>query len=133
MEARTAERPARVFISYRHPDSGYAEELLAASRAVDGLELYSFPYGRPESESDWREIGRKLIGDADVLLCLVGPTTAQSPHVTWELDEASKRGIPIVLAGPGAPALARQRGGSGIEAVADRAPEKVFARLRPSE
>jgi TIR domain len=130
MRTQARQRPVRVFISYRRPDRGQAQRLQAASRSVSGLEFYSFPYDQAKSGTDWRETCRELIRHADAIVCLVGPGTADSPHVAWELDEASKRGLPIILAGPGAQALACRRGNGRIEAVEDAALPRLLESLQ---
>lgn len=126
-QPRPRERPARVFVSYRQEDRSLARRLQRASDAFAGIELHALP-ADPVSANDWRDTCARLIRDSDAIICLVGRTTADSRNVAWELDEGSKRGIPIVLAGCGAGALAELRSDDAV-AIEDADPEVILARL----
>jgi len=127
---RKLQKPAkRVFISYRRADTQQAYELRGASEAIPNLELVVFPDDQ-SADGDWRAVFRSLIRESDGLVCLVGPTTASSSNIAWELDEATKEGIPILLAGRGATALARLRGDEPVETVEDVAPKTILTRLQ---
>ena len=121
--------PARVFISYRRVDDTWARNLKSASEALPELELYTFPDDEASS-NDWRTVCRSLICASDGVVCLVGSTTAGSSNISWELDEARQVGLPVLLAGPEASALARLRGDDEAETVEDVRPEVVLERLR---
>jgi hypothetical protein len=130
-DERKTERTLRVFISYRHDDAAAARDLERASNALEGVELCTLPSDATAGPRDWRESCRRLIGAADALVCLAGPTTSESPNVAWELEEATRCGIPILLVGPSARDLARAHAGRPeLDAIDDAPPEQILARLK---
>lgn len=129
--ARPQGRSIRVFLSYREDDAVRAEELRRAARRFDDIELYSLPYAQAP-DRDWRESFADVIASADALVCLVGPTTGQSANIAWELSEAARRTIPLVLVGLVGPASAELAAtlDADIELLHDVVPEQVLLRLR---
>jgi len=127
--SRAEERATRIFISYSRNDSDWVRELRREGDRSSGLELYSFPYEEAMGD-DWQQTCRHLMQAADGLVCLVGATTSQNENIAWELDEATRRGIPILLAGRGARAFADRRGDGRIHTLEDSSPDQVVARLR---
>lgn len=111
----------------RRADAGQVRRLERAGEGVADVRLYSFPYDAPAG-ADWHDTSRELILSADVVLCLAGPTTHDSPHIAWELDEARGSGVPVLVAGSGACDLAAGR--SGVAVIDAATPELVLRRLR---
>jgi TIR domain-containing protein len=120
---------ARVFMSHRREETPWARELQRAARQCCGLELYSFPYDEAGGE-DWRDRCRQLIAAADGLVCLVGSTTAGSSNIAWELEEAARCGMPVLLAGPQARTWTDLSVCDRVEIVDSRAPHDILTRLR---
>jgi hypothetical protein len=127
--SRAEGRAPRIFISYSRNDSDWVRELRRAGDRSSGLELYSFPYEEAFGD-DWQQTFRRLMQAADGLVCLVRATTSQNENIAWELDEATRSGIPILLAGRDARALADRRGDAGIHTIENSSPDQVVARLR---
>lgn len=121
------DRSIRVFLSYREDDAARAEELRHAARRFGDVELYSLPYAQAP-DRDWRASFADLIASADALVCLVGPTTRQSANIAWELSEAARRTIPLVLVGPASEELAATLD-ADAESLGDAVPEHVLHRL----
>ena len=124
--AKPTTEHARVFLSFRHQDAELARAL--QSHGSGELEIYSFPYDRAPAGHDWRELVRGLIDTADAVVCVVGPTTASSSNVAWELREAAVRQIPVFLAGPGASAFAAAR--DEVTLIDGATPDEILAALR---
>ncbi|ONI84744.1 hypothetical protein ALI22I_30005 [Saccharothrix sp. ALI-22-I] len=73
-----AQRPARLFLSYRRP-----QDLHLAGRIADRLD----------------DIGRSVVGDVgecDVLLAVVGPEWAPTDLIRAEVDRAAERSVPVI-------------------------------------
>jgi hypothetical protein len=128
-QQRHVERALRVFVSYRRADEAAARGLRRASDAVQGVELYELPSDKTGAE-DWRQPVSRLISTADAVVCLAGPTACESKNILWELEEATKRGIPVLMVGSSASALAGKLEGT-LETIDDHAgPEEILTRLK---
>ena len=86
-------RVARVFVSYRHPDSAAAERLRSELEPEWRVITHAVS---PERAATWQDECMRLIGDADAMICVVGDTTAASPNVDWEIETALARGIRVL-------------------------------------
>jgi hypothetical protein len=124
-----ARRTLRVFVSYRRADADAARRLEVASAGLTGVELCTLPSDTTHGSGDWREPCRALIASADAVVCLVGPTTAESSNVAWELQEAASHGIPVLFVGRAAGALAREHDRHGSEAVESGSAEQILSRV----
>lgn len=121
-------RAYRVFVSYRVDEADRAAALRRAAAQFEDVELCSLAYAEP-IDRDWRETFGELIESSDGLVCLVGPTTGHSANIAWELAEAARRELPIVLVGPASAALAAAVGLDSLEVLDDATPEHVLNRL----
>lgn len=117
-----------MFLSYREDDAARAAELRDAARLFGDIELYSLPLTQAP-DRDWRASFADLIASADALVCLVGPTTGQSANIAWELSEAARRTIPLVLVGPASDELAATLD-ADADLLHDAVAERVLDRLR---
>ncbi|WP_158845731.1 Clp protease N-terminal domain-containing protein [Saccharothrix deserti] len=78
IELPPAQRPARLFLSYRRP-----QDLHLAGRIADRLD----------------DIGRSVVGDVgecDVLLAVVGPEWAPTDLMRTEVERAAERSVPVI-------------------------------------
>ena len=61
----------------------------------------------PQAAGTWQHECERLIRQADAVVCIVGDTTAGSPNVEWELEQALRHGAPVLaVRAPAAPAPA---------------------------
>ena len=82
-----------VFVSSRTTEKADVEGLEAALGQRWALLRHAVT---PAAEASWRNECRRLIEAADVVVCVVGETTAESPNVEWELEVALAIGRPVV-------------------------------------
>ncbi len=94
----SSEKKLKVFLSYSRADASFADEL------AGGLEWagYAVTIDRASivEGEDWRKRLGALIADADTVVFLLSPHSAQSKICAWEVDEAirlSKRIIPVLV------------------------------------
>jgi len=125
---RPRARTFRVFLSYRKDEADRAEALRRAAEQFEDVELCSLPYAEP-IDRDWHETFGELIESSDGLVCLVGPTTGHSANIAWELNEAARRDLPIVLVGTASAALAAAVDVNRLDVLDDATPERVLSRL----
>jgi hypothetical protein len=106
---------ARVFVSYRYPEHGDAQRLRA--RLGERWEVLTHAV-TPEAAATWQAECRRLIMEADAVVCIVGDGTAGSPNVEWELETAIALGRPVLAVraqsatAPALPAPLAARGGT---------------------
>jgi nucleoside 2-deoxyribosyltransferase len=84
-----------VFLSHRYPerdDARWLRERLGAEWRVLTHAV------TPEAAETWRAECRRLITEADAIVCIVGTSTAESPNVAWELKTALAVGRPVIAA-----------------------------------
>lgn len=82
-----------VFISHRRSEQRDADALIdrlsgrwrVLTHAVD-----------PEAADTWQAECSRMIGESDAVVCVVGPRTALSPNVDWELETAAALGRPVI-------------------------------------
>jgi hypothetical protein len=91
---------ARVFVSYQYREKELAQSLAAPfQNANDDLDYYDMRM-RVQVASDDAEPIKKVIAQkidqAQSLLCIVGPTTATSSWINWEIDYAKSKGKGLV-------------------------------------
>ena len=97
----------RVFISYSRDDFAFADQLVAAL-AVTGFEP-SIDRHEISGGEDWKRRLGGLIREADTVVFVLSPASAQSSICVWEVDEAARLGkriLPVVcrpLAGTSPP------------------------------
>ena len=86
-----------VFISYSRRDLDFADQL-DASLQLGGFETTIDRRGISAGE-DWKARLGALIRDADTVVFVLSPSSAQSPICLWEVEEAvrlGKRIIPVI-------------------------------------
>ena len=86
----------RVFISYSRDDLKFADQLDAALNAY-GFECLIDREGISGGE-DWKRRLGDLISEADTIVFVLSPSSAQSPICDWEVEEAArlnKRILPV--------------------------------------
>ncbi len=100
----------KVFISYSRADAKFADELVAGLEFKEEFEVTIDRHSIIEGE-DWKKRLGALIADADTVVFILSPDSAQSPICGWEVEEAhrlSKRILPVLatpLGGIPAPPL----------------------------
>jgi hypothetical protein len=82
-----------VFVSHRRPEQADADRL--AERLGPAWRILAHPVVATAADT-WQADCRRLIGEADALICIVGDGTADSPNVTWELQTALALGRPVL-------------------------------------
>src|SRR5215813_10240597 len=103
----------RVFISYSRDDLYFADQLNAALDLC-GFECVIDRQGISGGE-DWKRRLGNLISEADTVVFVLSPTSANSELCTWEAEEAerlSKRILPVIckpLEGASPPPQLRER------------------------
>jgi hypothetical protein len=98
----SSEKKLKVFLSYSRADAVFADEL-ASGLEWAGYDITIDRASIVEGE-DWRKRLGALIADADTIVFLLSPSSAQSKICAWEVDEAarlSKRIIPVLVARTG--------------------------------
>ncbi len=96
----------RVFLSYQFRERATAD-LLATRLALSNGDLDSYDQRMRVQESASEAAALKAeiaprIATAGALVCIIGPTTATSSWVRWEVDEALHAGTPILVLQPNA-------------------------------
>lgn len=94
----------KVFISYSRVDTSFADELVAAL-AYDGRFQVTIDRSSIIEGEDWRARLGALIADADTIVFILSPSSAQSEICAWEVEEAyrlSKRILPVLVKSTGA-------------------------------
>jgi hypothetical protein len=94
-------RSRKIFVSYKYDgDAKYKNLLLAWSKHhrfnVEFDDVSSDISIDSRVESEIKEGIRPHIGDADILLCIVGENTNKSKMVPWEIETAVSMGKKIV-------------------------------------
>jgi hypothetical protein len=84
---------ARVFVSYRYPEHGDAQRL--RERLGARWEVLTHAV-KPDAAATWQAECRRLIAEADAVVCIVGDGTAGSPNVEWELETAIALDRPVL-------------------------------------
>ena len=84
----------RVFISYSRNDLDFADQLNAALDAY-GFECFIDRHGISGGE-DWKRRLGNLISEADTVVFVLSPTSAQSEICAWEVEEAARLGKRIL-------------------------------------
>jgi tetratricopeptide (TPR) repeat protein len=87
----------RVFISYSRDDFAFADQLVAAL-AVTGFEP-TIDRHEISGGEDWKRRLGGLIREADTVVFVLSPASAQSSICAWEVDEAARLGkriLPVV-------------------------------------
>jgi TIR domain len=103
----------RVFISYSRDDLKFADQLDAALNAY-GFECVIDRHGISGGEEWKRRLG-SLISEADTVVFVLSPTSANSEICTWEVEEAERLGkriLPVIckpLEGANPPPQLRER------------------------
>jgi hypothetical protein len=94
----------KVFISYSRADAAFADELVAGLEFKEEFAVTIDRHSIVEGE-DWKKRLGGLIADADTIVFILSPDSAQSRICAWEVDEAhslSKRIIPVLFRPTGA-------------------------------
>jgi TPR repeat protein len=103
----------RVFISYSREDLKFADQLDAALNAY-GFDCVIDRHGISGGE-DWKRRLGNLISEADTVVFVLSPASANSEICTWEVEEAvrlNKRILPVIcrlLEGASPPPQLRER------------------------
>lgn len=127
--AHQARRPPRIFISHRHKDKNVASkliDLLESAFHVDPSQIrctsvpgYKLPVGAQSAESL-----RSDLNGAEIVMGLIGPDTAQSDYVLFELGASwglGKPTFPLRIAGASfehVPEVMREKSSLLLEDVA---------------
>jgi hypothetical protein len=84
-----------IFLSYTSNDAGWAEQLKADVHQYSDWQLVDLPTDLAAGD-DWKDAGTDMLRRSDGVLCLIGPRTANSSPVDWELRTAKAFGKPVV-------------------------------------
>jgi hypothetical protein len=120
-------RVPTVFVSHRHHEQDDADHLRA--RLGGRWRVVSHPVTADAAEI-WQSTCRRLIGESDAVVCIVGDRTAESPNIEWELERAGELGRPLFAMrarAAAAPALPRALATRGMTLLE---PDELEARLR---
>jgi hypothetical protein len=105
MSAAKSEAPKlNLFISYSRADSAFADELVAGLEYDGQFNVALDRHSIIEGE-DWKKRLGALIADADTVVFILSPDSAQSATCSWEASEAqrlSKRILPVLARSVGA-------------------------------
>ncbi len=82
-----------VFISHRRTEQREAEALVERLRGRWRVVTHAVD---PAAARTWQADCRRHIADSDAVVCIVGPDTALSPNVDWELETAFALGRPVI-------------------------------------
>jgi hypothetical protein len=82
-----------VFISHRRAEQADADRLV--DRLGGRWRVVTHAVS-PAAAETWQQACRRLLGDADAVVCIVGDDTAASPNVEWELKTAIELGRPVI-------------------------------------
>ena len=82
----------RVFLSYRMADRHGRDTVTAG---LPDVAVEDYPVDS-RYDLDWKIICGKMIAEADGVVVLVGPTTADSAAVRWEIKWTAHLGKPIL-------------------------------------
>jgi hypothetical protein len=97
MESAQQDHKLNVFISYSRDDLDFADQL-DASLQLGGFET-TIDRRSISGGEDWKARLGALIRDADTVVFLLSPSSAQSAICAWEVEEAvrfGKRIIPVI-------------------------------------
>ena len=98
MSSAADQRKLKVFISYSRADMGFADEIVDGLDFDGGFEVSIDRESIIEGE-DWKKRLGALIADADTIVFVLSPDSAQSDICAWEVEEAhrlSKRILPAL-------------------------------------
>lgn len=105
---------ARIFVSFKDNDGdareGFEGTLSNPNRRFVHVPVSSREDVRPRGRGAVENYLRDLVKSVDVVVCLLGNHTADSPWVQYELDVAISIGVPIVpvrISGENGPLPAR--------------------------
>ena len=84
-----------VFLSHRRGEKDDADAL---TKQLQGRWEVVTHAVDPAAAATWQADCRRLIAAADAVVCIVGPDTALSPNVDWELETALLLGRPVIAA-----------------------------------
>lgn len=90
----------KLFTSYSRADLAFADELVAAL-AYDGRFQVTIDRSSIIEGEDWQARLGALIADADTIVFILSPASAQSSVCAWEVEEAhrlAKRILPVLAA-----------------------------------
>ena len=79
----------KVFISYSRADARFADELVAGLEFKEEFAVTIDRHSIVEGE-DWKKRLGALIADADTIVFILSPDSAQSPLCAWEVEEAHR-------------------------------------------
>jgi hypothetical protein len=82
----------RAFLSYRSEDRSARIRFEADCLAGAGCRLVEIA---DQEVDDWRGRYQEMIDDVTGVIVLVGPSTADSEPIRWEIGEATRRGKPV--------------------------------------
>lgn len=89
-----------VFLSYKWEDKKHANDLKSYLKNLNNkyrhIPLTEREDHREKGKNYVRNYLRKIIGECDALLCLIGRNTHSSPWVSYELDVANSKRKEIV-------------------------------------
>jgi len=94
-EARRS-RMRNVFISFNVDDESQVN--LLRSQAKDGnfdIEFRDYSVKEPFDEA-WKTNCRERIAQTSMLICMIGPRTAEREAVNWEIKEAIRQGKQVI-------------------------------------
>lgn len=90
-------RVRNVFISFHHEDRGQVELLRSqAKRKEFGLEFRDHSIKDPTDEETWRREARERIMNTSATIVMIGPNTAKSRNVLYEIEESYRQGKKVI-------------------------------------
>lgn len=118
---------ASVFVSYQYREKELAQSLAAPfQNANDDLDYYDQRMRVQVASDDAgpiKDVISKKIDQAQALLCIVGPTTATSSWINWEIEYAKSQGKSLVAVQMPDSTLPTPIEGSGATILSSEAPD----------
>jgi len=88
-------RVRNVFISFKVEDEAQVNLLRHQAKEGMGVEFRDYSVKEPFDEK-WKTNCKERIAQTSVLICFIGPETAQSEPVNWEVEEAYRLGKKVI-------------------------------------
>lgn len=86
-----------VFISFHHEDIGQVALLRSqAKRQEFGLEFRDHSLKEPTDDETWRREVRERIKNTSETIVMIGPNTAKSRNVQFEIEETYRQGKKVI-------------------------------------
>jgi hypothetical protein len=88
-------RVRNVFISFRVEDEAQVNLFRHQAKEGMGIEFRDYSVKEPFDEK-WKTNCKERIAQTSALICFIGPETAKSEAVNWEIEEAYRQGKKVI-------------------------------------